>query len=250
LNESNCTGRLALILDAARKQPNNITISQAWANILEIPKTDSARLFEGIAELVKLSVSAKKEVENNELLQAPVYKKPFVKVEKVFSNLNLNTSWNSVSPLIDEGTVDMLKACSGFIEHNSSSKSMTFTELEQLRIKLDEIVLLISESSLPDELKLFFIRNLDALRTSLTLFKIKGSEGINEEIQRIYGAIWLNNSKIDNELQKADGSKQKSDWEGLLTKVNGFLLQANNITTEVQKLNNTCGGAVAAIFGS
>ena len=56
MKTSNSTGRLAIILEKARKQPTNISISQAWANVLDIPKSDNAKVLEGIAELLKLSV--------------------------------------------------------------------------------------------------------------------------------------------------------------------------------------------------
>jgi len=248
LKTSNSTGRLAIILEKARKQPTNISISQAWANVLDIPKSDNAKVLEGIAELLKLSVEARKEVDNAGYLSAPIYKKPFVKVEKAFSNLNLNSGWSAVISHIDEGTVDMLGACSDFISKHSSTKEMSYKDLEKIKSQLDEVVSTIVKSNLPEDLKAFFIKNLEALRTSLFMFNIKGPEGINKEIQRIYGSLNLRCDYISEELKKADDKEEESSWKGVIGKVHGLLVQANSITTEYQKLDNFTGGAISSII--
>ena len=228
MKTSNSTGRLAIILEKARKQPTNISISQAWANVLDIPKSDNAKVLEGIAELLKLSVEARKEVDNAGYLSAPIYKKPFVKVEKAFSNLNLNSGWSAVISHIDEGTVDMLGACSDFISKHSSTKEMSYKDLEKIKSQLDEVVSTIVKSNLPEDLKAFFIKNLEALRT--------------------YGSLNLRCDYISEELKKADDKEEESSWKGVIGKVHGLLVQANSITTEYQKLDNFTGGAISSII--
>ncbi|AKH68165.1 hypothetical protein IMCC21906_00472 [Spongiibacter sp. IMCC21906] len=88
--KNNPAGRLYDLLKAAKKQPPREKVRDVWAKVFDVDPADTALLLTMIADLIILVANTKASIERLENVDNTLYLKPFVKLENLFSQVNLN----------------------------------------------------------------------------------------------------------------------------------------------------------------
>jgi hypothetical protein len=92
-------------------------------------------------------------------------------------------------------------------------------ELADIRNKIDELVNSITDSTLPQEVKLLLLRNLEALRYTLVAYRVRGIEGLQEEIERSVGFVLLHQTQINASGEKPEN---RHIWESFIKMIERF----------------------------
>lgn len=216
--KNNPAGRLYDILELARRQNPKQPARKAWAVVFEVEPNDTGSLLQMLADLLKLVHETKTAIQRLDDVDQELHLRPFRTIEGLLSNINLEASWEHWQSRIDANTLyglqfsaDKLSRVSGFTQVDSD-------ELVELRATVDALFNSVTDSQLPDELKALLLRNLESIRLSLVAYRVRGIEGIREEIERALGSVLLHK----DEIQKSS-ARDRSLWESffnLVTRLN------------------------------
>ncbi|HET6632758.1 MAG TPA: hypothetical protein VFG73_08645 [Rhodanobacteraceae bacterium] len=206
--KNNPAGRLYDILELARRQNPKQPARKAWAAVFEIESADTGTLLQMLADLLKLVHETKTAIQRLDNVDQELHLRPFRKIEGLLSNINLDASWENWQNKIDDTTLYGLQFSSDRLSRISGFTQLDSDEIVKLRSVVDELFNSVVDSALPSELKMLLLRNLESIRLSLAAYRIRGIEGIHEEIERSLGSVLLH----QDEIQKSS-SKERSLWE-------------------------------------
>lgn len=194
--KNNPAGRLYDILEAARRQNPKEPTRKAWAAVFHVESDDTGSLLQMLADLIGLVSETKSSIQRLDGVDHELHLKPFKKIEKLLSSINLEASWENWRNQIDETmllglqfSADQLSRISGFTEIPSE-------ELDAIRAAVDELFNTVVDSDLPADLKSLLIRNLESIRLALVAYLVRGIDGIRDEIERSFGSILLYRQEI------------------------------------------------------
>lgn len=238
-------GRLYDILEQARRQPPSVPARDAWAAVFGVDASDTGTILKMLADLTQLMHTTKIKVEALEGIDHDLYLRPFTKIETILSQINLDGSWQHWKNQIDEPTIYGLQFCSDRLNRATNYTKIPNDEVDAIKKSLSELTDQILESDLDKGLKELLIRNLEQLRQALISFKIKGIDGLEQELALNLGSIILHREEI-----KEKSSNGKSAlWEKyfvFLEGVNKTISSAKNIKelvgSELFKLIGISGG--------
>ena len=161
-----------------------------------------------LADLLKLVQETKTAIQRLDNVDLELHLRPFRKIEKLFSNISLDASWENWQNKVDEATLYGLQFSSDKLSRISGFTQVDSDELAKLRSDVDDLFNSVVDSQIPDELKMLLLRNLESIRLSLAAYRVRGIEGVREEIERALGSVLLH----QKEIQKSC-SEDKSLWE-------------------------------------
>ncbi|MDQ7057620.1 MAG: hypothetical protein Q9N62_04000 [Ghiorsea sp.] len=199
--KNNSAGRLLDIFIEAKNSLPNLTVREAWADIFDVPADDIATILKLLADVITLNNETKRNLERLDNIDNKLYIKPFLKIESILSRVNLEGSWVTWQQQIDETTIYGLQICSDKLSRDANYTQIGEDEFESIKASLATLTDDILSSQLDTELKSLLIRNLERLRQALLAYKIKGIEGIEQEIELNIGSIVLNQEKIKQAKQ-------------------------------------------------
>lgn len=235
-------GRLLDILKEARGKPANNKVRRVWAEIFGLEENDTSTILRMIADLIQLTYKTKSQIQSLEDIDHSLYLKPFIKIEKMLSQINLEAQWQSWQQQIDEPTIYGLQFCSDKLNREERITAIKHTEIDKIKKSLTNLSDSISNSELESSLKLLLLRNLESLRQSLIAYKIKGIDGIATEIELNLGSLVLNKEKIVN-AAKDDESK------GFFKKYLNFLGGVNKTISTAKNLDELTGNNMSKLIG-
>ncbi|MEO9968206.1 MAG: hypothetical protein ABJF11_20610 [Reichenbachiella sp.] len=163
-------GRLFDILSEAKKKPPNTKVRKVWADIFGIEVTDTGTILRMLADLIQLTYKTKSQIQKIENIDHEIYLKPFIKIEAMLSQINLDANWQSWQQQIDEPTIYGLQFCSDRLNREANFTSLKSSEIDQIKKDLEGITNSVSNSHLETSLKILLIRNLESLRQSLIAY--------------------------------------------------------------------------------
>lgn len=210
--KNNPAGRLYDLLRAAQKHPVKEPARNAWAKVFDVEPADTGSLLKMLADLIGLVSQTKSSIERLEDVDHVLYLKPFKKLETFFSQVNLDAQWAQWQGQLDEPTLYGLQFAADKLSRNAGSTSISEKDLESLRSELEQLVTSVLDSDLPQELKALFLRNLESVRHALLVYRIRGIDGLEEELERAVGSLMLHKHKIP---PKGDKSASRNFWERL-----------------------------------
>lgn len=212
--QNNPAGRLYDLLEAARQYPSEEKTKIVWARVFGVSETDTGALLNNLADLIDLVHKAKSSIVRMSDIDHKLYLKPFENIEALLSNLNFETHWENWRNRLDDFTLYGLQFGADRLARASGFTPIKDEQLEQLRKELDGLIEHVLESThLPPELKKLFLRNLEALRQAWITYRIRGIEGLEQEIERSCGAILLHKDQIKS---AAANSTERKIWEGMM----------------------------------
>lgn len=212
--QNNPAGRLYDLLDAARQYPSEEKTKTVWANVFGLPENDTAGLLNRLADFIELVRTAKSSIVRLSDIDHKLYLKPFENIEALLSQLNFETHWENWRNRLDDFTLYGLQFGADRLARSSGLTPIKDDQLDALRSELDTLIEHVLESPhLPPDLKKLFLRNLEALRQAWSTYRIRGIEGLEQEIERSCGSILLHKDQIRS---SPANSAERKLWEGFL----------------------------------
>lgn len=212
--QNNPAGRLYDLLDAARQYPSEEKTKTVWANVFGLPENDTGALLKNLADLIDLVHKAKSSIVRLSDVDHKLYLKPFENIEALLCHLNFETHWENWRNRLDDFTLYGLQFGADRLARSSGVTPIKDDQIEALRKELDDLISHVLESTqLPPDLKKLFLRNLEALRQAWSTYRIRGVEGLEQEVERSCGSILLHKEQIRS---APANSAERKLWEGLL----------------------------------
>ena len=238
--KNNPAGRLYDLLRAAQKHPAKEPARNAWAKVFSLEPTDTGALLKMLADLIGLVSQTRSSIERLEDVDHALYLKPFKKLETFFSQVNLDAQWAQWQGQLDEPTLYGLQFAADKLSRNAGSTSISEKDIESLRAELEQLVSNVLESELPQELKALFLRNLESVRHALLVYRIRGIDGLEQELERAVGSLLLNKHQIP---PKGDKSVSRTFWEQFFLVID----RINKAVTLCRGTSELAGPAIKAI---
>ncbi|EGQ9976301.1 hypothetical protein FWP56_22730 [Vibrio vulnificus] len=239
--KSDAAGRLLDILTEAKSKSEKWRSRQVWASVFNIPENDSGSLLLMLAELIRLSDQTKKQLIAIDDIDHQLFLKPFVNVERIFSILNLESSWQPSKQLLDDVTIYGLNVCSDKLSRINQTTSLNDEDLDKIKSMLEQLTDEVLNSDLESPLKEIFIRNLEGLRQSLLLYKINGIDGIEQQIQLNIGTLMFNKENIK--------SSNTGNNDSLIKGYYGLLEFINKTLDTARKVDRLAGNSISRLLG-
>ncbi|EHK8985818.1 hypothetical protein KCU38_002834 [Vibrio vulnificus] len=239
--KSDAAGRLLDILTEAKSKSEKWRSRQVWASVFNIPENDSGSLLLMLAELIRLSDQTKKQLIAIDDIDHQLFLKPFVNVERIFSILNLESSWQPSKQLLDDVTIYGLNVCSDKLSRINQTTSLNDEDLDKIKSMLEQLTDEVLNSDLESPLKEIFIRNLEGLRQSLLLYKINGIDGIEQQIQLNIGTLMFNKENIK--------SSHTGNNDSLIKGYYGLLEFINKTLDTARKVDRLAGNSISRLLG-
>jgi hypothetical protein len=217
--KNNPAGRLHDLLELARQQNPRISSRTAWAAVFGVEAADTGALLKMLADLIDLSHETKSAIQRLQDVDHDIYLRPFKKIEAALSHVSFEAPWEHSKNHLDDQTLYGLKFASDRLARVSGYTQITADELDSLRQSLEQVLSDVLNSQLPQSLKLLFVRNIEALRHALLAYKIRGIEGLEEELARAVGSLVLHKDEIPPPGTK---SPDRKAWESFFVLVDRF----------------------------
>jgi hypothetical protein len=237
--KNNPAGRLYDLLLAARGQQGDVAAKVAWAKVFGVPEANTGILLKMLADLIDLMLEAKAAVAKLEDVEHDLYLQPFKNIESMLSNLNLEARWQESRQRLDEATMIALRFVADKLSRVSGFTQIKNEEVDQLEKDLEGLIARVKDSQLPDHLKSLLIRNLEALGQALFAYRVRGIEGLEQELDRAYGSIVRHKEEVAVALKdkgKQDVLKSVFEWIDRVNKVATFARNMKEIGTSVAQL--------------
>ncbi|HEK0907441.1 TPA: hypothetical protein SMQ04_002208 [Pseudomonas putida] len=200
--KNNPTGRLLQMMSTGKAIPDNVKTRHAWAQIFNCEATDTAALLLNLAKLILLIGEAKEATAQHVQGDPTIWLAPFAPLESMLSKVSFDNSWSNVKQHITDRMISGLEFGSHLLERHYPESAYDEQELAGLLRGVDSLLEECLSSSLPEVLKKLFAHNLNGLRSSLIAFRISGMQGLQDEIDRIGGAVFRHREAV--ELAKDD----------------------------------------------
>ena len=194
--KNNPAGRLYDILESARRQNPKEPTRKAWAAVFHVEPSDTGSLLQMLADLIGLVGETKSSIQRLDGVDHDLHLKPFTKIEKLLSSINLDASWEGWRNQIDDTTLLGLQFSADQLSRISGFTQIPSEELDEIRTSVDELFNAVVDSNLPSELKSLLVRNLESIRLALAAYLVRGIDGIREEVERSFGSILLYQQEI------------------------------------------------------
>jgi hypothetical protein len=205
--KNNPAGRLYDLLNIARGRPNDQAAKIVWAHVFDVPPEDTGLLLQMLADFIDVLRQAKVDLERLDDINHDLYLKPLKRVEQMLSHINLEAAWQHGKSFLDDTTMYGLQIAADKLSRVSGYSHVDNKDVDALRAELDELLSKALNAALPAELKALFLRNLESLRQALLAYRIRGIEGLHQEIERSYGSLSLHRDQIKEAAAKDASSR-------------------------------------------
>lgn len=195
IDESNPAGRLHKILSAIKRQPDKRKVREAWSSATECGVED-IEVYKSVIELFTLSQEIQWLIKMKEGLNHDLYLSSFERLEKAFFPLNLDTTASVVKQHLTDEAMTRLQFCAEELQGFYSEDSLSEKEFQDIKQKVEDLFNVLAMSSLPDILRFSLLEEVEKIRNSIALYKIKGAKGLREALQSTIGAVVANQADI------------------------------------------------------
>jgi len=233
---NNPAGRLHDLLEMARQRPPQELARNTWAAVFGVDPNTGV-LLKMLADLFGLINQAKAAIQQLDDVNHALYLKPLHRIETILSHINLEESWDHWKRQINEAILEGLQFNADLLSRKSGFTHVNENEISGLKKELEALMSLVIEVELPNDLKFLFIRNLEAIHYALLAYRVRGIEGLEQEIERAVGSMVLHKNSIP---PNTEVSPRRKAWENFCA----FIGRLNNIVS-LAKNSKELGAPVA-----
>lgn len=241
--KSDPAGRLCDLLQEARKKNDNAKVRAVWAAVFKVDDSDTGAILRMLSDMIQVSYKTQDRIRGLENINHDLFLKPFDNIEKLFSQINLEGSWQAGRRLLDEPTIYGLQFCSDRLSRETSVSTVNHSEIEQIQKVLSELTETVLSLDFEPELKSLLIRNLEGLRQAIIAYRIRGIEGIEAELEASFGSLALKHDKVKSAAETDPAKK------GFFSKYIPFLDGINKTVTTAKNLDDASGNSISKILG-
>ncbi|WP_236238446.1 hypothetical protein [Pseudomonas faucium] len=211
--KNNPVGRLHDILREAFAHKETAITQTVWEAVLDAPPGDIGALLRLIADVIHLQEQAKQALKEGVEGDPSIYLAPFHKLDLVFAKIDLSTRWSNSRQHLDEVTLGALAFGNHVLEAKSGKCKLNSEQAIEFIERLDQLLRDCLNSNLPEPLQKLFQKNLESLRQALISYKISGIQGLEDEIDRLIGAMSRHSAEIRDQVDETSKGFMKSVFE-------------------------------------
>jgi len=226
IDESNPAGRLHKILSDAKKRKDHENVRAVWSSVLDIDQ-DEVVITEAVLQLYSLSKEIQSLIKMNDQLNHELYLKSFNQINRAFFPLDLNASWVSVKRHLTDEALTRLQFCAEELSTFYTEDRLSPEDLAEIISKTEALFESVFNSSLPDVLRLSLLEEVERIRSSISIYRIKGAKGLKESLQCTIGAV------VANQEELKEAATQNSD---VLQRLGELIDKLDSFTTRALKL--------------
>lgn len=208
--------RLHDIAAFARDRGGNRPIREVWAETFRIPTTDIGALLTAVAALIELTAKAKNEIQDLDGVNTSLMLEPIARVEAALSRTNLEAGWESFRGFLDDKTMYGLQLCADMTARRTVVRPIDHKEIEALLEVVETLQGELLEAQLPADLKEYLSAELAKIREALILYRIRGTEGLEEILKRIAGGLLFESSRFEQAASDTLAQKYLRRFSGVV----------------------------------
>jgi hypothetical protein len=240
IDETNPAGRLYRILREAKSQPYNRKVRQVWAKVLDCDEKDDAEISRRVVEVYSLSKEVKGLIKLLPDVNHDLYLKSYEKIDKAIFPLNLNTHWQGQQQALSDDLLARLQFCAEELGRHYSEETLSDEDLAEVDSLISELFTAISKGEIEISLRMALLEELEKIRRSLAIYRIKGGRGVKEALQSLLGAVVVNKDA----LTKA-GEKNPA----MLKKLGSLVEKLDAFTARALRLHKVLSGPIGKALG-
>lgn len=177
---NNPAGRLHSILREAKRRNEHRSIKVAWSEVFGLPDSDLSSILIRLVELDGLLRQVEEEVQKLDV-KKDIYLKHVPALRSAILASNLDENWSEKRNLLTEQALDSLEFCSERLEALRPEPTLDETQINEIKLEVDELFETIEEADIPEELKAVLLGILGSMQESIAQYRIRGLEGLRQE---------------------------------------------------------------------
>ncbi len=195
IDKSNPASRLHTILVEAARHSDKQTVKVVWSSVIGC-ENDNISVTRAVVELYSLSQEIQSLIRIIDGLNHNLFLSSFNKLEQSFFPLNLDAPWQVSKQYLTEGVLTKLEFCAEELTKFYSEESLTNNDLEDIITKTDDLYDSLYKSKLPNTIRLVLLEEVERIRLSIKMYKIKGAKGLKQALQCTIGAFVANKDEL------------------------------------------------------
>ncbi|WP_026478223.1 hypothetical protein [Alkaliphilus transvaalensis] len=230
VSTDNVVGRLYNIIEKIRLN-NHGNAETALSQVFSIEENDRASIFCNYAELYRMALEGKKQIEKHSPKNIDKYLNTIDSVidglSKIYFNASKHVLSNGLEKFDSHFSVKLmtsLEFCAEYLSNMSDEAILEDEKVKELIVDIDEIIHDILECNIDKELQQMLIFQLNNVRESLLKYELFGTEGIRNGISTTLGSLILNREKIHSDNDKKIVEKVFE----IISKINTIVSLGNN----------------------
>ncbi len=147
----------------------------------------------------------------------------------------MQTSWQSQKNILDEGVITRLQFCAEELSKHYTEEALAPEDLEDITKLLLDLFDHVEQSSIHLSLKLAVLEELERIRSSLSMYRIKGAKGVKEAMQALLGSVVANREALQ---------EIREDNSDVLDRLGKLIDKLDTFTARAMKLKKVLSGPV------
>jgi hypothetical protein len=237
--DMNPAARLLEFVNKALSVPGNLPAMQGWRKVLDLEEENYIEIYTGIADIIQLTVDARKAIIGLNGYDQPLLLGQINKVLSAIDVANLQGTWEIVTRQFDALTVQGLRFCSTVLDQHWREASLSDDQIKSWLEEIENLRNSVTTSEVPDQLKIFFFEHLEKLRYALLHYWIFGWEGVQSAVERTIGAIAVR-------IPQNPAIKKNSFWDKFLA----LLTNLANAITVLEGAQSLSGDVLSLLSGA
>ncbi|MBC3766602.1 hypothetical protein [Neptunicella marina] len=131
--KSDPAGRLCDLLQEARTHSENVKVRNVWAAVFKIAESDTGAILRMLSDMIQVLYKTQSRIKDLKNINHDLFLKPFANIEKLFSQINLDGSWQTGKRLLDEPTIYGLQFCSDRLSREEKVSMVNHDEIERIQ---------------------------------------------------------------------------------------------------------------------
>ncbi|PGQ44350.1 MULTISPECIES: hypothetical protein [Bacillus cereus group] len=171
---------------------------KTWGKIFELDPKDLSNILTSLNALFNLFHETKQYIVNHEKLNIDENLGYLNRIQRAIFSLDFEGSMSGFMSNMDKETLMALFFIGKQVDlvYALNESNINGEEISNLIQDVDMLTESIINSTLPKDVISLLIKNLDLIRSSLTSYKIFGTEGMKNALEQTIGSLFVNNEVI------------------------------------------------------
>lgn len=247
----NAAGRLLSTFDSLlnHRQGNDAPMLKVWGAVFDLPAEDP-HLEDAVVmclqatrseiEVLRVRLQA---MEVPEDLMHP----SIARLRNYTSTANIHAGWNNFREEAIRPENRLAFMWANWALRAEDEGDMPAEELGALRSELDSLEASLQDTEMTPYLRGFIQRQIDAIRTALRLYRVRGVKPIEEALHQVAGAYTVEKGRVEAEHKKAS-----EPAKSVFARTGAFIEKTAKVADNLDKIRKAGEGActLAATVGS
>lgn len=238
----NTAGRLLAIFDQTVNQQlgNEASMLNVWAKVFELP-TDGPNLEDAVVSCLQATRS------EIEVLRARLHMlgvtddlmhPGITRLHNLTSTTHIHTRWNNLRAEAVKPENRLAFIWANWALRDEDEEDMSSDQLATLRGELDSLEVSLHDTEMTPYLRGFVQKQIDAIRSALRVYKVKGVKPIEDALHQVAGTYTVEKSRVEAEHANASESAKK-----MLARVGAVIEKTAKVADNLDKIRKAGDGA-------